>query len=554
MTDQLTPGDLTRGYNGNPLLKPTGVPIEWTPETLEEYIKCQNDPVYFANKYVQVVTLDDGRQPITLRGYQEEMVVSMWKNRNTIVTTARQAGKSTAVVCFMLWYVLFQADKTVALLANKEDTAIEILSRVQLAYQFLPKWLQQGIRKWNDTEIILENNSCIFASATSSSGIRGYTINFLFIDEAAHIENWDEFFTSVYPTISSGKTSKITLVSTPNGLNHFHQTWDNALKKKNEYCWIEVPWQKVPGRDEEWRQKTLSDMNYDEEKFNQEYCCQFLGSSGTLIAGWKLKELLEARRDPLKASEGLVQYEKPVKDHRYCIIADVSRGKGLDFSAFSIVDITRMPYRQVCMYRSNQTTPADYADVIHRTAILYNQAYIMVEVNDIGEQVSWHIHDNYEYENVLMTENAGRAGKRLASGFGATVKKDMGLKMTNPTKTLGCSMIKMLVEQGKLEVFDAATIAEMSTFSKQGNQYKAEPGKHDDIMMGLVIFGWMSCQDYFKELTDINTLVELRDKSEDQVLDGLTPFGLIDDHGSSDSVLSPDDQLQGWVVVEDRVL
>jgi hypothetical protein len=335
------------------------------------------------------------------------------------------------------------------------------------------------------------------------------------------------------------------------GLNHFHQTWDNAIKKRNEYTAIEVTWQKVPGRDEAWRKKTLSDMNFNEDKFAQEYECQFLGSSGTLIAGWKLKELLEGRMDPIMAKEGMVQYEKPIKDHRYCIVADVSRGKGLDYSAFSVIDITKMPYRQVAMYKSNQTTPADYADVIYRCAQLYNMSYVMVEINDVGEQVSWHIHDMYEYEYVLQTENAGRSGKRLASGFGGSAKKDLGIKTTQPSKTLGCSMLKMLVEQGKLEIMDTATIDELSTFSKQGNKYAAEPGKHDDIVMGLTIFGWMTSQDYFKELTDINTLVELRDKSEDKILEEIIPFGIIDDHGA-DSVLSQDDLLQGWEVVEDR--
>ena len=543
------------GYSGNPLLKKTGVEVEWTPENQAEWMRCAQDVMYFSNNYVTIVTLDDGKQVIKLRGYQVEMVESMVENRNTIVTTARQAGKSTAVVCFMLWYILFHRDKTIGLLANKETTAIEILDRVQLAYMLLPKWLQQGIKIWNKTEIKLENDSCVFASATSSSAVRGYSINVLFIDEAAHIENWDQFFTSVYPTVSSGKSTKVILVSTPNGLNHFYSTWDNAKKGKSEFNPIEVPWDKVPGRDEAWRQKTLSDLNFDQDKFNQEYNCQFLGSSGTLISGAKLKDMLAEALTPLSATEGLSHFEHPQKNHIYSIVADVSRGKGLDYSAFSVIDITKLPYRQVCSYKSNKTTPTDYADTIHRTAKIYNDAYVLVEINDIGEQVSWHMHNEYEYENLLMTANGGRAGKQLSSGFGGGNggggnKKDLGIKTTLPVRTVGCSMLKLLVEQNQLQLVDYDTISELATFSKKGNRYEAEPGKHDDLVMGLVLFAWMTNQLYFKELNSINTIAEIRDKTDEEMADITTPFGFV--QSSVPEVLSQEDIKDGWFVDDKR--
>lgn len=431
---------------------------------------------------------------------------------------------STTTCGFILWYILFHDAKTVALLANKGETAREILSRVQLAYQHLPLWLQQGMKEWNKGSFELENDSRVIATATSASAIRGYTINLLFIDEAAHIDNWDEFFTSVYPTISSGTESKIILVSTPNGLNHFYSTWVNAREKRNGYNAIMVNWKEVPGRDEKWKQDTLSGMNFDIEKFNQEYECEFLGSSGTLIAGWKLKELVH--QSPVVQKEGLIQYKAPEKDNVYMAVCDVSRGKGLDYSAFQMINVSKMPYEQVCVYRNNNITPIDYADVIYRTAKHYNNASVLVEVNDIGEQVSNSLHYDFAYEHVLFTENAGRSGKKITGGFGGKTA-DMGIRTTKIVKSLGCSMLKLLVEQNQLIINDFHTINELSTFSKKGSSYEAEPGKHDDLVMCLVLFAWLSDQQYFKDYTNINTLNLLRDKTEEQIEQDLSPFGFV---------------------------
>jgi hypothetical protein len=511
-------------YNGNPNLKRSGVQVNWTPELVQEWVKCSQDVVYFVKNYMKIVNVDRGLIAFDPYDYQIEMLHAMQNERYCIFATSRQAGKSTVTCAFILWYIIFNADKNVALLANKAETAREILGKVQLAYQHLPKWLQQGVLEWNKGSFHLENNSQVLATATSSDNIRGFAINLLFIDEAAFVGNWSEFFTSVYPTISSGKTTKVVLVSTPCGLNHFYSLWQNAIKGRNGYKPILVKWDRVPGRDEEWRQKTLAGLNFDTEKFSQEFDVEFMGSSGTLIAGWKLKELLH--QVPSFTKDGLSKYYEPKQGHSYVCIVDVSRGKGLDYSAFNMIDVTQMPYVQVCTYRNNLISPVDYADIIHRVCKSYNSASILVEVNDIGEQVSTSLHYDFEYENILSTESAGRAGKRITSGFGSNI--DRGIRTTKSVKSVGCSILKLLVEQNQIIINDFDTISELSTFSRKGISYEAESGKHDDLVMGLVLFAWLSDQSYFKELTSINTLSRLREKTEEEIAQDLMPFGFID--------------------------
>jgi len=516
--------DNLKGYNGNPLLKKTNQSIEWTQEMVSEWVKCSNDPVYFIEKYMKIINVDKGLISFELYPYQREMIYAFQEHRFNIITTARQAGKSTTTCGFILWYIIFNSDKTVALLANKGDTAREILGKIRLAYQHLPKWLQHGTAEWNKGSVELENNSRVIAAATSSDAIRGYAINLLFIDEAAFIQNWEDFFTSVYPTISSGQDTKVALVSTPNGLNHFYSIWVNAIEKRNSYNHIRVSWSDVPGRNEKWKQDTLAAMNFDIEKFAQEHECEFLGSSGTLIASWKLKELVH--QPAISEKEGLTQYIKPDKGHVYLMICDVSRGKGLDYSAFQVLDVTKMPYNQVAVFRNNSVTPIDYAEIIHRVAKGYNNASVLVEINDIGEQVSHSLHYDFGYENVLFTENAGRSGKRITQGFGGK-GIDKGIRTTRVVKSIGCSILKLLIEQNQLIINDFNTISEFATFSKKGNSYEAEPTKHDDLIMCLVLFAWMSEQQYFKDYTNINTLMSLREKSEEDLEQDMAPFGFV---------------------------
>ena len=513
------------GYNGNALLKRTNQNIEWTPELVSEYIKCSKDPIYFTETYMKIVNIDRGLVSFKLYDYQKEMINSFAANRFNVVATARQAGKSTVTCAFILWYTIFHPEKTVALLANKGETAREILQRIQLAYQYLPAWLQQGVKEFRAGAIVFENNSRVIAAATSSDAIRGYSINLLFIDEAAFIENWDTFFTSVYPTISSGKESKIILVSTPNGLNHFYAIWQNAIEKRNNYQAIKVSYERVPGRDEKWKTDTLASMNFNTEKFEQEYCVEFMGSSGTLIAGWKLKELVH--QTPLNSKDGLSVYCSPIKDHKYVIVVDVSEGRSLDYSAFHVIDVSEMPYQQVCVFRNNLITPLDYGEIVHKVAINYNKAAVLVEVNNMGAQVSHSLHYDFEYDNILFTENNGRNGKKVSSGYGTGI--DMGVRTTVPVKANGCSLLKLLIEQNQLIINDFHTIEELSRFSRKGKSYEAEEGAHDDLVMGLVLFGWLSEQQYFKDYTDINTLMRLRDKTDEEIMSDLSPFGFVDD-------------------------
>lgn len=515
---------MTEGYNGNINLKRINVGIEWTPDLIQEYLRCAQDPIYFVEKYMKIVNVDKGLMTIELYPYQHQILNTVKDERYTIVATARQAGKTTAIAGIILHYIIFNAEKTVALLANKGDTAREILGRIQLAYQHLPKWLQQGVIEWNKGSFVLENNSRVIASSTSSDSIRGFSINLLFIDEAAFIENWDEFFTSVFPTISSGQSTKIVLVSTPNGLNHFHKIWFEAEEGRNNYIPIKVTWQDVPGRDKKWMEDTIAAMGGDIEKFNQEHNVEFLGSSGTLIAGWKLKELIH--KTPEVSQFGLNQYEKPDKNRIYVAVADVARGKGLDYSAFQIIDVTEMPYKQVCVYRNNIINPVDYAEMLHKTIIAYNRAFLLVESNDIGGQISDILYHDFEYDNMLFTEAMGRNGKRISSGFGKNVEK--GIRTTRNVKSIGCSVMKMLIEQNQLIIQDHETIQELSTFSKKHNSYEAENGKHDDLVMCLVLFSWLTNQNYFKDVTDINTLIRLKEKNEEDMFDDLLPFGFND--------------------------
>jgi hypothetical protein len=517
------------GYLGNNNLKRNGVQIEFTPDMIAEILKCKQDPIYFAEKYIKIVHVDHGLIPIKLYDYQKDIVQSITDNRRVTVCTSRQAGKTTTAVAIILHYVLFNEHKTVALLANKGDSAREILDRIQIAFEALPKWLQQGVVEWNKGSIELENGCKIIASATSGSAIRGKSISFLYIDETAFVENWDDFFSSVFPTISSGQSTKVLYTSTPNGLNHFYKTCEGAKEDidpqtgrgKNGFIYIEVPWSRVPGRDEAWRQETLAGMDFNMEQFSQEFCCEFQGSSNTLIDGYKLKELVI--RAPLKESNKISVYENPDPASTYVMVVDVSRGKGLDYSAFSVFDVSKMPYKQVCTFRDNVITPVDYAEVIYRIHKTYNQALLLIEVNDIGAQVSDILHQDFEVEELLFTESAGRNGKRISGGFGSNV--DKGIRTTTSVKAVGCNILKMMIEQDQLIIHDFHTINELSKFSRKGKSYEAEPGSHDDLVMTMVLFAWLSNQTFFKEITDINTLEMLRQKTSEQIEQDLLPFG-----------------------------
>lgn len=512
------------GYNGNPNLPKAYTKYNWTQAQVQEYIKCKDDPVYFAETYFKIVHVDHGIIPFKLYEFQREAVEAFKHTRKLVINASRQVGKTSIATVIILHYALFNDSKKIALLANKADMAQEILSRIQLAYEYLPSWLKCGVAEWNKRRVEFDNGSIILAAASSASSIRGNSVSMLYIDEMAFIENWEEFSASVLPTMSSGTETKMIFTSTPNGLNHFFHYCDGAKLKTNGFTYIEVPWYKVPGRTEVWKEEILGTINHDLQKFAVEYECEFSGSSGTLISGACLKTLFPSQPVKILSGYGCNIYEEPVVGNRYFIVVDVSRGKGLDYSAFQIIDTTTVPYRQVCTFRNNMITPTDYAGFIFRMAKHYNEAYVLVEINDIGGQVSDLLYDDYEYENVLSTESHGRGGKRVSGGFGKSV--DRGIRTTKTVKAVGCSMLKLLIEQKKLLVNDKETISELNTFSAKAKSYEAEQGKHDDLVMGLVLFAWLSQDTFFNEINDDNILQHLRDRTAQEMDDDMVPFGI----------------------------
>ena len=486
-------------YLGNPNLKRANTQIQFTEKQIVEFLKCKDDPVYFALNYIKIVSLDEGEVPFKMYPFQEKLVRRFHENRFNICKMPRQTGKSTTCVSYLLHYALFNANVNIAILANKASTARDLLNRLQFAYEKLPKWMQQGILVYNKGSMELENGSKIIAASTSASAVRGGSYNIIFLDEFAFIPNHiaDQFFASVYPTISSGKNTKVIMVSTPHGMNHFYRYWHDAERGENEYVPTEVHWSEVPGRDDKWRAQTIK--NTSEAQFRVEFECEFLGSVDTLIAPSKLKAMVY--ENPTTQNAGLDVYEQPKEKHDYMITVDVARGVGFDYSAFIVVDITEFPHRLVAKYRNNEIKPMLFPNIIWEVARNYNNAFILCEVNDIGDQVASILHYDLEYENMLMCAMRGRNGQQVGSGFSGS-KTQMGVRMTQAVKKLGCSNLKTLMEDDKIVTNDYDIIAELTTFVQKKQSWEAEDGCHDDLAMCLVIFAWLVAQDYFKEMTD----------------------------------------------------
>lgn len=513
-------------YLGNPLLKKANTKIEFTQEQIQEFIKCKNDPVYFARNYLKIVSVDEGLVPFNMYKFQEKLVKRFHKNRFNICLMPRQTGKSTTVVSYLLHYAVFNDNVNIGILANKAAIAKELLSRFQTAYENLPRWMQQGILSWNKGSLELENGSKVLAASTSASAVRGMSFNIIFLDEFAFIPNHiaDQFFASVYPTISSGKSTKVIIVSTPHGMNHFYRMWHDAERKKNEYVPTAVHWKEVPGRNETWKKQTIA--NTSEEQFKVEFECEFLGSVDTLINPTKLRNLVY--EDPIRKNKGLDVYENPKEENNYLITVDVARGISHDYSAFVVFDITEFPYKIVAKYRSNQIKPMLFPNIIHEMAKAYNQAYVLVEVNDIGDQVSNILYFDLEYENILMCSMRGRAGQVVGSGFSGK-KSQLGVRMTSTVKKLGCSNLKTLIEDDKLVTNDYEIISELTTFIQKGRSFEAEEGCNDDLAMCLVIFSWLVAQDYFKEMTNNDVRKKIYEEQKNQIEQDMAPFGFISD-------------------------
>ena len=511
-------------YLGNPLLKKANTQIQFTAEQIEEFVKCKNNPVYFAKNYIKIVTLDHGLQQFSPYHFQENLINNFHSHRFNICKMPRQTGKSTTVVSYLLHYAIFNDNVNIAILANKASTARDLLQRLQTAYENLPNWLQQGIVAWNRGSMELDNGSKILAASTSASAVRGGSYNIIFLDEFAFVQNHlaDDFFASVYPTISSGTSTKVIIVSTPHGMNHFYRLWHDAERGKNEYVPTEVHWSEVPGRDENWKAQTIA--NTSEQQFKIEFECEFLGSVDTLIAPSKLKSLVYD--NPIKRNKGLDIYENAKSDKDYVITVDVARGVGNDYSAFVVFDITEFPHKIVAKYRNNQIKPMLFPSIIYEVAKAYNNAFILCEVNDVGDQVASIIQYDLEYQNLLMCSMRGRAGQIVGQGFSGN-KTQLGLKMSKTVKKIGCINLKTLIEEDKLFFNDYEIISELTTFIQKHNSFEAEEGCNDDLAMCLVIYAWLVAQDYFKELTDQDVRKRLYEEQKNQIDQDMAPFGFI---------------------------
>ena len=511
-------------YLGNPNLKRANVSQEWTKKEVEEYSKCMNDPQYFIENYIMIVSLDEGLVPFKMYDFQKEMVGTFHSNRFTICKLPRQSGKSTTIISYLLHYVLFNASVNVAILANKAATARDLLGRLQLAYEHLPKWLQQGVMSWNKGSLELENGSKILASSTSASAVRGGSYNIIFLDEFAYVPSnvAEQFFSSVYPTISSGKTTKVMIVSTPHGMNMFYKLWNDAENQRNSYVPIEVHWSEIPGRDDKWKAETIK--NTSEQQFNTEFECEFLGSIDTLIKAQKLKTM--SYNPPIASNAGFDMFEKPQKDHTYVMTADVSRGTSNDYSAFLVFDVTQMPYKIVGKFRDNEVKPLLFPAKIYDVARAYNQAFVLIEVNDIGEQVATTMQFDLEYDNLIMASMRGRAGQVLGGGFSGG-RAQLGVRTTKAVKRIGCANLKQMIEDDKLIIQDLQIISELSTFIVKGQSFEADDGCTDDLVACLFMFAWATDQTYFKELTDMDIRQTMMREQQDMLEQDMAPFGFV---------------------------
>ena len=501
-------------YLGNPNVKRDGVQHQFTEEEVKEYVKCGKDPVYFCKTYLKVISLDEGLVPFELYPYQEQMFKHFNDNRFSIVLACRQSGKSISSVGYLLWYACFHSEKTIAILANKGAVAREMLARVTLMLENLPFFLQPGCKALNKGSIEFSNNSRIIASATSGSSIRGMSVNLLFLDEFAFVERANEFYTSTYPVVSAGKETKVIITSTANGIgNTFHKIWEGAVQGINEFTPFTVNWYDVPGRDEEWKAQTIA--NTSQLQFDQEFGNTFFGTGDTLI---NADTLLSFRaKPPKKVFEGgdLLVYEEPTKSREYIMTVDVSKGRGQDYSTFTVIDIGTRPFKQVAIYRNNTISPILFPNIIYKYAKVYNDAYVVIESNDQGTLVCNGLYQDLEYDNIHM-ESAVKADR-------------IGIEMNRKVKRLGCSAIKDILEEKKLDIVDEQTIMEISTFVSKGQSYEASDGNHDDLMMNLVMFGFFVSTQYFSDMTDINLKQLMFEKKMKEIEDDVPPVGFIED-------------------------
>ena len=487
-------------FMNNPKLKRANLKIPYTQEQLDEYVRCKRDILYFVKNYVKIVNLDVGLTLFKLYPYQEEMITTFKDNRFSICLTARQMGKTTTVAAYLLYEAIFNKNLRIAVLANKGDTAREILGRMQSMFEDLPWYLKPGVTEWNKGRVKFGNGTVVLSAATSSSSIRGQSMNIIYLDELAFIQNDMEFFTSTYPVISSGKKTKVIITSTPNGMNLFYKLWTDAENKRNSFVPKKFLWYHHPDRDEAWKNETLK--NISEKQFNQEFDCLFLGSSDTLISGSKLQKLVF--KEPISKSESYTVYAAPEKDRNYAVTVDVGEGIGKDYSIISVFDITEAPYRHVALYRDNLVHPITLASHIKRIGDEYNEAYVVVENNTVGKITAETLYYDFEYENMLT------GAIRDSDAEVGTSRNWVGIRTTKKTKMIGCSNLKSMIESDTLITEDFDAIAELASFIKKGTSFQAEDNKTDDIVMSMVLFAWFANQSYFQDVTNVDVRATIR--------------------------------------------
>jgi hypothetical protein len=521
-------------YQYNHLVKKDGVVQEWTKDEVVEYAKCMSNPAYFAETYVKVISLDRGLVPFNLYPYQKSMFNHFNNNRFNIVLACRQSGKSISSVAYLLWYAIFNPEKTIAVLANKGSTSREMLGRITLMLENLPFFLQPGCKTLNKGSIDFSNNSRIVAASTSGSSIRGMSVNLLYLDEFAFVERASEFYTSTYPVVSAGTDTKVIITSTANGIgNIFHKIWEGANQGVNEYVPFRVDWYDVPGRDEKWKAETIA--NTSVLQFDQEFGNTFFGTGDTLINAQTLMQLRAKQPKSYRENGDLLIYEETVTEHEYVMTVDVSKGRGQDYSTFTIIDISVKPFQQVAVYRCNTISPLLFPNIIYKYAKVYNEAYVVIEANDQGSLVCNGLYQDLEYENMHVE---------------SVTKNKMGIEITRKTKRIGCSGIKDLLEEGKLEIHDENTIMEISTFIAKGVSYEASDNNHDDLMMNLVMFGYFATGTYFNDITDINMKEMLFNQKMQDIDDDLVPFGFHDDGSDLIDLLEAQEEMKdkGWSI------
>lgn len=499
--------------DGNPNLRPLGIPVRFTPSQLEEYNRCSEDPIYFINNYINIISLDEGIVKFKTRPYQDKMIRLIDENRFIAILCARQAGKTISVVSYFVWCILFKPNYSVGILANKESQAKVILSRLAMAYENLPKWIQQGVKTWNKLSIELENGSAVITGASSASASRGNSLNALMLDEFAFLPYAQQhaFYASVYPIITSGTKTKLVMISTPHGRELFHKIWMDSIAGKNSFKHMKITWDQVPGRDEAWKEETIKNTSL--LQFKAEQMCEFEGSVDTLIP---VSDLLnQPQRDPIRKTKFFTVFDEPIPEHVYFLVADTSRGVSGDYSAFVVFDITKLPYKVVATYSDNTVKPDQYPFFIEKAAAFYNDAYVLAEDNDAGIDVISHLVSEHEVPNLLSTGNNGRAGQKLGEG----IELKFGVSTTAPVKRVGCLSLRSLVEHSKIEIVSEAIIDELYSFIRVKNSYEAEKGHHDDFAMCCVLFAWASTQEYFKGLVheDDEVWQKIREESAEEI-------------------------------------